>query len=57
MNYFLNWQEHTGSQPEKFYKTTLWQGEHVTSTCLGSFARSERQDGPAIWRPLPSWKR
>ena len=29
MNYFLNWQEHTGSQPEKFYKTTLWQGEHV----------------------------
>lgn len=29
MNYFLNWQGHTGSQPEKFYKTTLWQGEHV----------------------------
>lgn len=29
MNYFLNWQEHAGSQAEKFYKTTLWQGEHV----------------------------
>ena len=29
MNYFLNWQEHAGSQPEKFYKTTLWSGEHV----------------------------
>ncbi len=29
MNYFLNWQSHVGSQPEKFYKTTLWQGEHV----------------------------
>ena len=29
MNYFLNWQEHAGSQSEKFYKTTLWQGEHV----------------------------
>jgi len=25
----LNWQEHTGATPEKFYKTTLWQGEHV----------------------------
>jgi mannose-6-phosphate isomerase-like protein (cupin superfamily) len=29
MNYFIDWQTHTGSQPEKFYKTTLWQGEHV----------------------------
>ena len=29
MSYFLNWQEHAGSLPEKFYKTTLWQGEHV----------------------------
>jgi mannose-6-phosphate isomerase-like protein (cupin superfamily) len=26
---FLDWQQHAGSQPEKFYKTTLWQGEHV----------------------------
>ena len=29
MNHFLDWQEHTGSQPEKFYKTNLWQGEHL----------------------------
>ena len=29
MNHFLNWQEHVGSQADKFYKTTLWQGEHV----------------------------
>ncbi|HEY0430940.1 MAG TPA: cupin domain-containing protein [Pyrinomonadaceae bacterium] len=29
MNYFLDWHDHAGSQPEKFYKTTLWQGERV----------------------------
>ena len=36
MNYFLNWQDHAGSQPEKFYKSTLWQGEHamVGLNCL-----------------------
>lgn len=26
---FVDWREHVGSRPEKFYKTTLWQGEHV----------------------------
>ena len=26
---FLNWRDFEGSQREKFYKTTLWQGEHV----------------------------
>lgn len=26
---FLNWNDHVGSQAEKFYKTTLWQGEYV----------------------------
>jgi quercetin dioxygenase-like cupin family protein len=30
MDYFLKWQSHAGSQPEKFYKTTLWQGDHLT---------------------------
>ncbi|MCU1264294.1 MAG: hypothetical protein JWM21_612 [Acidobacteria bacterium] len=30
MNYFIDWHEHAGSKPEKFFKTTLWQGEHVT---------------------------
>jgi quercetin dioxygenase-like cupin family protein len=36
MNYFLDWHEHVGSQTEKFYKTTLWQGEHlmVGMNCL-----------------------
>ena len=29
MNHLIDWREHTGRQPEKFYKTTLWQGEHV----------------------------
>jgi quercetin dioxygenase-like cupin family protein len=29
MNYFLDWQQHVGSQAEKFFKTTLWQGDHV----------------------------
>jgi len=29
MNHFLNWREHVGSQAEKFYKTTLWQGDHL----------------------------
>lgn len=29
MNYFLKWQDHVGSAPAKFYKTTLWQAEHV----------------------------
>jgi quercetin dioxygenase-like cupin family protein len=29
MNYFFNWHEQVGSQIEKFYKTTLWQAEHV----------------------------
>lgn len=26
---FLNWHDFEGSQAEKFYKTTLWQGEHL----------------------------
>ena len=30
MTNFLDWHQHAGSQAEKFYKTTLWQGEHVT---------------------------
>ncbi len=30
MTNFLDWREHAGSQAEKFYKATLWQGEHVT---------------------------
>jgi len=29
MNYILDWREHAGTQADKFFKTTLWQGEHV----------------------------
>ncbi|MFN2531505.1 MAG: cupin domain-containing protein [Pyrinomonadaceae bacterium] len=29
MSYFLDWREHEDFRAEKFYKTTLWQGEHV----------------------------
>ena len=29
MNHFLNWREQAGAQAEKFYKTTLWQGDYV----------------------------
>ena len=36
MTYFYSWQDHAGAQPEKFFKTTLWQGEHsmVGLNCL-----------------------
>src|SRR2546428_14169641 len=30
MDHFIDWRECSGVNPEKFYKTTLWQGEHVT---------------------------
>ena len=30
MNHFIDWHEHAGSNIEKFHKTTLWLGEHVT---------------------------
>jgi len=26
---FLNWRDFAGINPEKFFKNTLWQGEHV----------------------------
>ena len=43
MNYFIDWLEHTGDHPEKFYKTTLWQGEHVMTglNCLEPRSKSE----------------
>jgi mannose-6-phosphate isomerase-like protein (cupin superfamily) len=39
MNYFLNWPDYEGSQAEKFYKTTLWQGQHlmIGLNCLEPF--------------------
>lgn len=29
MSNFLDWRHYAGSQPEKFYKSTLWQGDHI----------------------------
>lgn len=29
MSNFLNWRDFEGSRPEKFFKATLWQGDHV----------------------------
>jgi len=29
MSYFFDWHDFEGAQPQKFFKTTLWQGEHV----------------------------
>jgi quercetin dioxygenase-like cupin family protein len=49
MSYFLNWQEFAGSQPEKFYKTTLWSAEHlmVGLNCLepGQTQKVHAHDG------------
>jgi len=49
MNYFFNWQEHAGLQADKFYKTTLWQGEHasVGLNCLepGQTQKVHAHDG------------
>ena len=32
----MDWREHSGARPDKFYKTTFWQGEHVMAglNCL-----------------------
>jgi mannose-6-phosphate isomerase-like protein (cupin superfamily) len=49
MNYFFNWQDHAGLQADKFYKTTLWQGEHasVGLNCLepGQTQKVHTHDG------------
>ncbi|SRR5436189_2927569 len=29
MHHIIDWREHTGSNPEKFFKSTLWQSEHL----------------------------
>jgi len=38
MDHFIDWRESAGINREKFYKTTLWQGEHVSIglNCLES---------------------
>jgi quercetin dioxygenase-like cupin family protein len=49
MNHFFKWQDHVGSQPEKFYKTTLWQGHYamVGLNCLdpGQTQKIHAHDG------------
>ena len=29
MSHVIDWREQAGADAEKFYKRTLWQGEHV----------------------------
>jgi mannose-6-phosphate isomerase-like protein (cupin superfamily) len=29
MSHFINWHDFEGTQAEKFYKNTLWQGDHL----------------------------
>jgi quercetin dioxygenase-like cupin family protein len=49
MDHFLDWREHAGASLEKFYKTTLWQGEHmmVGLNCLepGQTQKIHAHDG------------
>ena len=49
MNHFLKWQDHAGSQPEKFFKTTLWQSGRLTLglNCLdpGQIQKVHAHDG------------
>ena len=49
MSDFLDWREHIGSQPEKFFKTTLWQSAHLTLglNCLepGQIQKVHAHDG------------
>jgi len=49
MSNFVDWREHAGSQPEKFFKSTLWQGEHITLglNCLepGQIQKVHTHDG------------
>ena len=49
MKHFLNWREHAGSMVEKFYKATLWHGEHlmVGLNCLdpGQTQKTHAHDG------------
>lgn len=49
MSDFLDWREHAGSQPEKFFKTTLWQSGHLTLglNCLepGQIQKVHAHDG------------
>lgn len=49
MSNFLDWRDHTGSLPEKFFKTTLWQSGYLTLglNCLepGQIQKVHAHDG------------
>jgi quercetin dioxygenase-like cupin family protein len=49
MTHFIDWREHAGAQAGKFYKATLWQGEHVMVglNCLepGQTQRAHAHEG------------
>lgn len=49
MDHFFDWHRHTGTQEEKVYKTTLWQGDHlmVGLNCLqpGQSQKIHAHDG------------
>ncbi|MEK6283455.1 MAG: cupin domain-containing protein [Acidobacteriota bacterium] len=49
MNHFLKWQDHVGSQADKFYKASLWHGEHAMAglNCLdpGQTQKVHAHDG------------
>ena len=49
MTHFLDWREHAGARADKFYKQTLWEGEHVMVglNCLepGQTQRAHAHEG------------
>ncbi len=49
MDHFFDWHRHTGTGEEKFYKTTLWQGDNmmVGLNCLqpGQTQKIHAHDG------------
>lgn len=49
MNHFFDWRGHSGTQEEKFYKTTLWQSDNmlVGLNCLqpGQTQKTHAHDG------------
>jgi len=42
MTHFIDWSDHAGINPEKFFKTILWQGDHVM-TGLNCLAPGQNQ--------------
>jgi mannose-6-phosphate isomerase-like protein (cupin superfamily) len=49
MNPIIDWRDHVGSRADKFFKTTLWQGDHIMLglNCLepGQVQKTHAHDG------------